>query len=514
MHISEFENKHKGERCVILGNGPSLNDIDLKTIGLPTFGTNRIYLSGFIPTYYVAVNDLVLAQFGEEIPQFETIKFLPQWAGYDNYWGDQVVMIDTSLQAPAFSSPEGPIWEGHTVTYVCMQLAFYMGFNEVILLGLDHDYGPPMQPNIPVVAGKIDHYHFDPTYFSDGIRWHTPDLRMSEFAYGLARAAYEHDNRKIINCSTKTKCKVFDIEPFNYVVRGQSGSHDVSAIVSAYNSVDYIEGCINDLGAQTIGSDMEIVIVGQAVSKDVDLAMGIVADEDFPCDVRLIQTEDVPTVYEAWNMAIRSATGRYLTNANTDDRHHPEAYKIMAHILDTRSDIDLVYHDSFITWEPNQTFKEFIEANDKKYLVPGRHPGRPGHFGWIDYSRDTLVDGCYIGPHPMWRANLHQRYGYFMDHWKSAGDYEFWLRCMKDDNYYHIPYTMGLYCAREDGIELGDIATNMEESESAIILHQTPEVIVKPMGNGMIRIKIDGHYTNVHQHDLLKLVLSFSDGKE
>ena len=81
---------------------------------------------------------------------------------------------------------------------------------------------------------------------------------------------------------------------------------------------------------------------------------------------KIVLTEDVPTVYRAWNLGIKAAEGQYITNANADDRHHPLAYTLMAAILDARPDIDLVYHNQYITWEPNQTLKEFEEENKGK----------------------------------------------------------------------------------------------------------------------------------------------------
>jgi len=500
--------------CVIMGNGPSLNDVWLPNFDCPTFGTNRIYLKDYTPDFYVAVNPLVIEQFIDEIMRIPTIKFLARTPFTEERFSDKdedVILLDTTLNSAIFASPEGPIWEGHTVTYVCLQLAYYMGFKRVYLVGLDHDYGEQIAPNLSIVANGPDRYHFDENYFSGGVRWHTPDLSKSELAYSLAKAAFEKNGRSITNCSSRTKCPVFPIEPLNYM--NSVLDNKVSAIVSAYHAEDFIQGCMFDLARQTIATELEIVLIAQQDSKEIDLAMEVVADEDYPCDVRLIQTTDIPTVYAAWNQAIRSASGKYITNANTDDRHHPYAYELMSSVLDARPDLDLVYHDSFITWKPNQLFEEFVKENFNKPLIVGRALYQPGIFNWPDYERDKLVDGCFIGPHPMWRANLHQRHGYFMDHWKSAGDYEFWLRCADRDNYFHIPTTLGLYCAREDGLELGDIGGNMQEAQDAIVLHQEKEVQIRPMGDDLVRIKLDGHYINVQHKHLFGLYEKITGGE-
>ncbi|MFM6402276.1 MAG: hypothetical protein ACKPFF_36830, partial [Planktothrix sp.] len=70
--IRQFHNKHLGQRCVIIGNGPSLNEMDLSFLKHEIcFATNKIYLGferwEFLPTYYVAVNPFVIEQSVDEI---------------------------------------------------------------------------------------------------------------------------------------------------------------------------------------------------------------------------------------------------------------------------------------------------------------------------------------------------------------------------------------------------------------------------------------------------------------
>ncbi len=45
MRLRKFRSIHKGEDCFILGNGPSLNKIDLSLLkNYHIFGLNKIYL--------------------------------------------------------------------------------------------------------------------------------------------------------------------------------------------------------------------------------------------------------------------------------------------------------------------------------------------------------------------------------------------------------------------------------------------------------------------------------------
>lgn len=500
--MQSYKNKHQGERCFILGNGPSLADIDLSLLENEiTFGTNRIYLSGFTPTYYACVNELVLQQFWPEIMELDSWKFLSAKKKIGEAVDaplSNLTFLDTSLREPMFSSPEGPIWEGHTVTYVCLQLAYYMGFSEVILLGVDHDYGEQRVPNMEVVATGPDANHFHPDYFSGGTRWHTPDLSMSEVAYSLAKNFYEKHGRKIINASAHTRLDVFEKLPLSYVLSEKAPR--VSAIVSAYHADRYIDGLLDDLLSQT--EDCQIVVVCEKESEEEEIT-GDVMGRVYPGKILMVPTEDIPTVYAAWNLGIKAASGKYITNANTDDRHHPRAYEIMADVLDARHDLDLVYHDSYISWTANQTFEEFIRENADKKLQPGRFENEPGIFSWMDYERGALARGCFIGPQPMWRASLHQEYGYFLANYKSAGDYEFWLRVAQDKNMFRIGIPLGVYHAHLDGVELSDPVTSAEEAHGAIQLHQSTKVAVTPSGNGTICFAIDGNYSFVNAAELL-----------
>lgn len=499
-----FKNIHKGKTCYILGNGPSLKDVDFTQLeGEVVFGSNGIYKNewGFTPTYLVAVNPLVLEQMGEGISSTDTTKFLSSRPGIeaqDISPIGETYILDTSLGEPFFQTDiTQPLWEGHTVTYVCLQIAYYMGFKEVILLGLDHYYGDVAEPNKEVIAAGKDEWHFRDDYFSNGAKWHLPDLAMSEIAYSMAKFFFNADNRSIINCSSKTACKVFPIQPLT-----TNETIVVSAIVSAYKSEDFIVGLVEDLCRQNmwITGMLEIVAVCQKGSPE-DIYLSDFLGEKF----KVVRTDDIPTIYDAWNMAIKESTGIYITNANTDDRHHLDAYTQMAIILSTNPHIDVVYHDSYITWEPNQTFDDFLEKNKKVEM--GRHIGKPGLFHWPDYSKWALADGCFIGPQPMWRANLHQRFGLFDAEMKSAGDYEFWLRIAGPDNFFHIPIPLGLYCAREDGVELSDLETSGNESWTALNRYQAnPGAQIRAVSPDMTRVSLGDSWMYADTMALKKLV--------
>lgn len=202
----DLKNKHEGDVCFIIGNGKSLADESNEFLSsFPSFGTNRIYLKNFTPTYFCCINPLVASQYRADIERLNCIKFVT----------DSVPIRGAiplhSKHIMAFSrNPEKYICEGYTVTYVAMQLAFFMGFKTVYLIGVDHDFKFEGQPNEEIVATGADPNHFDPSYFSGGHLWNAPDLENSEKAYRIAKRVFESEGRKIYNITPNSKLDVFE----------------------------------------------------------------------------------------------------------------------------------------------------------------------------------------------------------------------------------------------------------------------------------------------------------------
>ena len=199
--MNQFKNKHRGQRCIIACNGPGLNDIDMSLLdGEIVIALNRGYLKKDMPiTYMVVVNRKVEDQWGDEINK------LGAKAVFSNSLSGSHI-LQFSPDVPSFQTDiTKQMWQGHTVTYVALQIAYYMGFSKVGLIGCDH--------NFPHMGRKLvgdDINHFDPNYFPDGARWDLPNLARTELAYSLAKKAFESAGRHLYNCSTFTKLDVID----------------------------------------------------------------------------------------------------------------------------------------------------------------------------------------------------------------------------------------------------------------------------------------------------------------
>jgi len=280
-----------------------------------------------VPWYYVCCNPLVLSQYAAEISDLACrYKFTEL-----QYTSEPIFQTD----------PKGAFWQGWTVTYVALQLAFIMGFETVY---------------------------------------------QTRFVSG--------------------------------------GDMEVAAIISAYHcSVDDVLGCIRNLREQTLSP--HIWMVSQEAGEIGRRCRELV-------DFNVI-TPDVPGLYAAWNMIIRRLPEEecFITNANTDDRKDPEGIQKLALALGLGN--DLVYGDY---WKVDNLHAEGVRIE------------RPG------YSIEDMRTHCFVGPMPMWRKSLHDRFGLFDESYVVAGDWEFWVRCaVRGALVAHIPEVVGSYSYRAGSLE-------------------------------------------------------------
>ena len=114
-------------------------------------------------------------------------------------------------------------------------------------------------------------------------------------------------------------------------------------------------------------------------------------------------------------MGIKMSSGEYVTNVNCDDRRAKWGLESQAKTLVSSPDIDLVYNDSYITHEPNTRWHQ-LEPNTQ-------------HYNFEQFSKEAMLRGNLPHNNPMWRKNIHEKHGYFNEEYRSAGDWDLWLRC-------------------------------------------------------------------------------------
>tara|TARA_R110002073_G_scaffold336548_1_gene535168 strand:- start:8441 stop:9370 length:930 start_codon:yes stop_codon:yes gene_type:complete len=191
----------------------------------------------------------------------------------------------------------------------------------------------------------------------------------------------------------------------------------ISLITSVFKAEEYVDQLIEDVTRQTIfESHCEwVVLNANKAGDEYEEKAFLKLQEKYPNNIVYKRLEQDPGIYATWNIGIEMATGDFVTNVNCDDRRPSWAFEKQAKLLVTNSDIDLAYNDSYIIHEPNIMW-ENVQPNTQKY-------------NFEQFSKEAMLRGNLPHNNPMWRKSVHDKYGYFNDEYRSAGDWEFWLRC-------------------------------------------------------------------------------------
>ena len=220
--FNSLRNRHLGQRCFVLGNGPSLtvSDLDLLKNEI-TFAANKIYLcfdeTNWRPTYY-SVEDLLVAQNSRaEIMALDgttkifadhMLPYLPRQANH--HYTRWLPPADNRSPFREFSTDltKGICW-GSTITYSMLQMAVHMGFKKIYILGLDHSYVEPKtkKDGALISDGEINHFH--PEYRKLGEKWHYPVLDRLEHSYQFAKDYCDSIGVEIWNASRFSKLETF-----------------------------------------------------------------------------------------------------------------------------------------------------------------------------------------------------------------------------------------------------------------------------------------------------------------
>jgi glycosyltransferase involved in cell wall biosynthesis len=212
----------------------------------------------------------------------------------------------------------------------------------------------------------------------------------------------------------------------------------ISIITSLYKEDLFIEGFLRDITRQSAFHACELIIVAPDLSV-YERDMIERYSHMYPHQIIVEEPKTDPGLYNCWNKAIELSSGEYITNANLDDRKHPDSILIHWHAIEEHPDIDLVYAYSLVTHEPNDTF-ESTEARD--------------FFPCYDFRG---LEGLLLhnSPHnnPMWRKTLHDKYGMFDGSYKCAADAEMWLRAVQHGSIFKkIDQILGLYYRNPKGV--------------------------------------------------------------
>lgn len=222
--LLSLKNKYQGHRCFIIGNGPSLRNTDVSKLKNEiTISCNGIFLlyqeMGFKPTFYTVEDRLVAEDRADIINNLSgSIKVIPHDLKDYIKQDQETIYINFVRQYdnfPCFSSSfQQIVYWGGTVTFLNLQLAYYLGIREVYLVGMDHNYKAPSAVDevkgyvIKSNTADVNHFHSD--YFGPGYRWHNPQVERMEQSYQVAKKFFEDNGGIIYNATADGKLEVFE----------------------------------------------------------------------------------------------------------------------------------------------------------------------------------------------------------------------------------------------------------------------------------------------------------------
>lgn len=233
-----LKNKHKGERCFVIGNGPSLTVEDLELLkGEITFAVNRIYTlfdrTDWRPTYYFCVDNMIYGADHRTINKIDAeLRFVPLERALEagevysqiTYYNRGVNCIrikdgKSVWRDLQFSdNAEKIICGGPTVIHDILQFAVYMGFSQIYLLGVDCSSSLEVLEDGSVIHNDIGKDHFDDDY-SEGVFTLPAPLYASRLAFQKAKDICESKGITIKNATRGGMLEIFDRVSFDELTK-------------------------------------------------------------------------------------------------------------------------------------------------------------------------------------------------------------------------------------------------------------------------------------------------------
>lgn len=256
--LSRFRNIHSHERCFVMGNGPSLNQMDLNRLdGRTVFACNSVFLLfpriSWRPRYYTCVDSRVLPDRAAEIDQMLSLNptmigFFPATiqehtgrkrrsparfvipAGPNRYFFNETPNSTENPPHSMFSRDiDANVVQPFTVAITMLQIAAYMGFREIVLIGCDTNYVIPRTvlrlkekegPGVALLSRRDDDpNHFDPRYFGKDRKWHDPQPEKMIAHYAYAKQALDEIGVVVYNATVGGRLEVFPRREFGEFVR-------------------------------------------------------------------------------------------------------------------------------------------------------------------------------------------------------------------------------------------------------------------------------------------------------
>lgn len=222
-YLKSIKNSYKGERCFIICNGPSLKADDLdKIVNEVSFACNRIYKifpeTKWRPTFFGMIDEGVMES-EDVIENVNAIKCKKKFFLDKGYYASKKIQGDKCYMHAVFTRKlfDNPkfsdeltkrVYSFATVTYMQIQIAAYMGFKEIYLLGADNSYAKEKDKdgNIIIHEGAKSYFGAQ-TNFENKVVAATWELNV---AFSFAEQYSKQKDFKIFNATRGGMLECFE----------------------------------------------------------------------------------------------------------------------------------------------------------------------------------------------------------------------------------------------------------------------------------------------------------------
>ena len=209
------------DKCVIVGNGPSLNNDDLKRInGAAIFVCNKFFMnkSGIKPTAYFSQDPTVMDQFSSEINSYDDADFSFQnmeTSSLFKKYKEKERSVFYRVKRSRYIRRKKPVVsfdikkgyaDAYSVTGSMLQIAINAGFKTILMIGNDFNY--------TIVNGKIDQTSY-PEEMRKDVKAGLPNVEYTYLFYNEFKRKALEKGVDVINISRKTKLDVFRCDSFD-----------------------------------------------------------------------------------------------------------------------------------------------------------------------------------------------------------------------------------------------------------------------------------------------------------
>lgn len=218
--LRKFKDMYNGERCFLIGNGPSLSEKDLEALysnNEISFGCNQIFKifnkTNWRPSFYVIADRTTFEECKNYIPN-NSKAFVRNFINKDIKNKENIFWYNSCLEnkenvEPKFSIDISKyVYNGLTVMYDMIQIAVYMGFREIYLIGVDFSWGED---------GRNAHFCSDYMETKNFLEEMSYNKKANGMAYIAAKKYADANEIKIYNATRGGHLEVFERISFDTI---------------------------------------------------------------------------------------------------------------------------------------------------------------------------------------------------------------------------------------------------------------------------------------------------------